>query len=72
MVTKIVDSIKDSTPIGDCGGFIRKNPDSDRWFEVGDKIAREKVGHALRYDVYLYLQLVFWPRKQTHILFLRR
>ena len=47
VVTVIVDAVKESSTQGR-GGFVRKDLVSGRWFEVGDKIAREKVGHALR------------------------
>lgn len=30
------------------GHFLRKDTKSDRWYDIGDKLAREKVGHALR------------------------
>jgi hypothetical protein len=48
LVTRIVDSIKDCVPEGRRGGFVRKNPDTARWHEVGETVSREKVGHALR------------------------
>ena len=47
MVTTIVDAIRDSRT-SEQGGFVRKDVASGRWYEVGDKTAREKVGHALR------------------------
>lgn len=30
------------------GGFIRKDPDTNRWYEVGDFLAREKTSQAFR------------------------
>lgn len=47
VVTSIVDAIRDSRT-SEHGGFVRKDVASGRWYEVGDKTAREKVGHALR------------------------
>lgn len=47
LVTSIVDAIKESQTSGR-GGFVRKDPATARWYEVADKTAREKVGHALR------------------------
>jgi hypothetical protein len=47
VVTSIVDSIKENST-QERGGFIRKDAPTGRWFEVEDKIAREKIGHALR------------------------
>jgi hypothetical protein len=39
VVSKIVESIREKSPDG---GFVKK--ESGRWFEVGDHMAREKVG----------------------------
>ena len=47
VVTVIVDAVRESSPQR-YGGFVRKDLVTGRWYEVGDKIAREKVGHALR------------------------
>ena len=47
VVTVIVDSVRDCTTRAG-GGFVRKDLLTRRWYEVGDKIGREKVGHALR------------------------
>lgn len=47
VVTKIVDVINECST-QERGGFVRKDLETGRWFEVEDKIAREKVGHALR------------------------
>lgn len=30
------------------GGFVRKNPNTGLWYDVGDKCARDKIGQALR------------------------
>jgi hypothetical protein len=47
VVTGIVDTVRESSTQRQ-GGFVRKGLVTGRWYEVGDKIAREKVGHALR------------------------
>jgi hypothetical protein len=47
VVTVAVDAVTESST-QERGGFVRKDLVSGRWYEVGDKIAREKVGHALR------------------------
>jgi hypothetical protein len=39
IVMGIVDSVREASGVG---GFVRQNPDTKRWFEVGDHIAREK------------------------------
>jgi len=39
IVTQIVDQVRQASP---SGGFIRR--DNGRWYEVGDAVAREKVG----------------------------
>lgn len=44
LVSEIVDIVRESSLVG---GFIRQDRDG-RWYEVGDAIAREKVGQALR------------------------
>lgn len=41
----IVSVIRDSTPPG---RFLKFNPNSRTWYDVGDIYAREKVSHALR------------------------
>lgn len=45
VVMSIVDTIRESSPEG---GFVKQHPTTGRWFEVGDHLAREKVGQALR------------------------
>mmetsp|Transcript_62926 Transcript_62926/g.153207 ORF Transcript_62926/g.153207 Transcript_62926/m.153207 type:complete len:616 (+) Transcript_62926:428-2275(+) len=47
IVTNIVDHIQKSAG-DDGGGFVRKDLLTRRWFRVSDKLAREKVGQALR------------------------
>mmetsp|Transcript_15928 Transcript_15928/g.27797 ORF Transcript_15928/g.27797 Transcript_15928/m.27797 type:complete len:404 (-) Transcript_15928:43-1254(-) len=47
IVTSIVEGIKKSAGCNG-GGFIRKDLLTRRWFRVSDKLAREKVGQALR------------------------
>ena len=46
VVASIVDSIKEARP--DEGGFIHEVPSLNRWRQLSDAQAREKVGHALR------------------------
>lgn len=47
IITNLVSSIRESsTTIG--GGFVRYDESTGRWYEVGEKIARDKVGQALR------------------------
>jgi hypothetical protein len=38
----IVSSIVDVVRLGNCEGFVKK--EKDGWYEVGDKVAREKCG----------------------------
>mmetsp|Transcript_8057 Transcript_8057/g.13343 ORF Transcript_8057/g.13343 Transcript_8057/m.13343 type:complete len:253 (-) Transcript_8057:769-1527(-) len=45
LVMEIVDIFRENSPRG---GFVRQDNKSGRWFEVGDAIAREKVGQSLR------------------------
>lgn len=47
VVTVIVDAVRECRT-SERGGFVRKDVPTGRWYEVGDKTAREKVGHALR------------------------
>jgi len=49
VVIAIVDLIRDNCK--PFGGFVDKNADTGRWFEIGDSQAREKVGHALRFHI---------------------
>ena len=46
IVMKSVRWIRESCRDG--GGFVRKDSHSGQWFEIGDTLAREKVGHAIR------------------------
>mmetsp|Transcript_38299 Transcript_38299/g.92653 ORF Transcript_38299/g.92653 Transcript_38299/m.92653 type:complete len:212 (-) Transcript_38299:547-1182(-) len=47
IITNLVNSIRDSsTQPG--GGFVRFDNASGMWYEVGEKVARDKVGQALR------------------------
>lgn len=43
VVTSIVDLLRSKSPNG---GFVRL--EGNQWYEIGDQLAREKVGHALR------------------------
>jgi hypothetical protein len=47
IVNNVVNLIRNSTSNGD-GGFIRFNKKTNRWIELGDAGAREKVGQAIR------------------------
>jgi hypothetical protein len=47
VVTRIIDTIRASSQ-AEGGGFIRKDRLNKRWYEVKEKIAREKVGQAFR------------------------
>ena len=47
LVSTIVASVKDASVNG-LGGFVKKDPLTERYYQVEDKIAREKVSHALR------------------------
>ena len=54
VVSAIVDSIESSSAEGGTvGGFVRKDADKDRWYQVGDIIAREKVSYDVPYLRYL-------------------
>mmetsp|Transcript_27381 Transcript_27381/g.66485 ORF Transcript_27381/g.66485 Transcript_27381/m.66485 type:complete len:149 (-) Transcript_27381:532-978(-) len=46
VISDIVGSIRASSATG--GGFVRFDMETRRWYEVGDKIARDKVGQSLR------------------------
>lgn len=45
IVMSIVDIFRQNSPTG---GFVKRDTSTGRWFEVGDAVAREKVGQALR------------------------
>lgn len=45
IVMEIVDLYRENSPRG---GFVRQDSDTKRWHEVGDAVAREKVGQSLR------------------------
>jgi hypothetical protein len=47
IVTSIVDAVRDSSPNG---GFIKQDRNG-MWYDVGDAIAREKVGQNMRDQV---------------------
>eukprot|EP00980_Cylindrotheca_fusiformis_P005561 scaffold1177_cov79-Cylindrotheca_fusiformis.AAC.3 len=46
IISEIVTSIRESSTQG--GGFVRLDSNTRRWYEVGDKVARDKVGQTLR------------------------
>lgn len=45
VIAKIVAEVRSKSP---GGGFVKKDFYSNRWYEVGDEKARDKVGHAIR------------------------
>ena len=45
IVSEIVDSVRENSQMG---GFVKRDSKTGAWFEVGDSVAREKVGQALR------------------------
>eukprot|EP00980_Cylindrotheca_fusiformis_P017274 scaffold5345_cov86-Cylindrotheca_fusiformis.AAC.4 len=48
VITDIVTSIRDSSDTINGVGFVRFDSSLNLWYEVGDKVARDKVGQALR------------------------
>jgi hypothetical protein len=46
VISNVVSTIRESSTHG--GGFVRYDAVSHRWYEVGDKVARDKVGQSLR------------------------
>jgi hypothetical protein len=46
VISNVVSAIRESSTHG--GGFVRYDAVSRRWYEVGDKVARDKVGQSLR------------------------
>ena len=45
IIMSIVDQIRQESPNG---GFVKRNKDDGRWYEIGDHLAREKVSQCLR------------------------
>lgn len=45
IVSAIVQAVRQESPQG---GFIKQDRTTDRWYEVGDLLAREKVGQTIR------------------------
>jgi hypothetical protein len=45
IVSVIIDKVRSLSPEG---GFIKKDESSSLWYEVGDVMAREKVGQTMR------------------------
>lgn len=45
ILSAIVNEVRSASPNG---GFIKQDPVTERWFEVGDFLAREKVSQAFR------------------------
>ena len=55
VISSIVTSIRESSTHKG-GGFVRFDIALNRWYEVGDKVARDKVGQALRDAVKRFFQ----------------
>ena len=55
VISSIVTSIRESSTHKG-GGFVRFDITLNRWYEVGDKVARDKVGQALRDAVKRFVQ----------------
>merc|ERR1712176_749104 len=45
IIMSIVDQIRKGSPNG---GFVKRNKDDGKWYEIGDHLAREKVSQCLR------------------------
>jgi hypothetical protein len=45
IVMKILYTVRDAS---NQGGFVKQHPETQRWFEVGDEVAREKIGQQFR------------------------
>eukprot|EP00522_Entomoneis_paludosa_P006296 CAMPEP_0172448956 /NCGR_PEP_ID=MMETSP1065-20121228/7822_1 /TAXON_ID=265537 /ORGANISM="Amphiprora paludosa, Strain CCMP125" /LENGTH=664 /DNA_ID=CAMNT_0013200551 /DNA_START=187 /DNA_END=2181 /DNA_ORIENTATION=+ len=45
----VIEAVREKTPDG---GFIKKDPSSGRWYEVGDFLAREKTSQAFRDELH--------------------
>ena len=45
IVVELLDIIRDASR---GGGFVRQNPKTKQWFEIGDVLAREKIGQTFR------------------------
>jgi len=45
ILSDVVEQVRKNSGVG---GFIKKDPDSGRWYEVGDFLAREKTSQAFR------------------------
>jgi hypothetical protein len=45
IVMKILDTVRDAS---NQGGFVKQHSETQRWFEVGDEVAREKIGQQFR------------------------
>ena len=45
VVVSLVMAMRDASPYG---GFLKRDPTTNRWISIGDTEAREKVGHCLR------------------------
>ena len=45
VIAAVVDKVRRDSGVG---GFVKKDPQSNLWYEIGDDKARDKVGHAIR------------------------
>jgi hypothetical protein len=45
VIVAVIDKIRKNSPDG---GFVKKDFYSERWYEIGNEKARDKVGHAIR------------------------
>lgn len=45
IVSSLVDCVREASRTG---GFVKFNPTTKQWYEVGDAVAREKIGQLLR------------------------
>eukprot|EP00980_Cylindrotheca_fusiformis_P022030 scaffold8917_cov111-Cylindrotheca_fusiformis.AAC.3 len=48
VISEIVTFVRAMSIQAGGSGFVRYDSDLQRWYEVGDKVARDKVGHCLR------------------------
>ena len=70
IVNDIVDSVRLNASNG--GGFIRQNNKTKVWYEIGDVLAREKVGHTIRETLVLHNPAKNEVRKQKRAINKRR
>lgn len=63
VIAKIVAEVRSKSP---GGGFVKKDFYSNRWFEVGDEKARDKVGHAIRKAALALEKKMNGEKRQRH------